>query len=399
MPAVPTSSYSFQGPVASLLRCWECHSRPLDVSPMAGCESAADPPKVCGVRQLAITLVAISFLNAGVLTKTAMAQGHAGVPSDGADEGLLSHIRSGRIARDGGRWREAERAYKAALATDTERMTEALRAEVTGELGLCELALARPRDAAEHLAESLDHRGLLDPMTERRFEDGQRRAEAHVERLYLGVNPQDAEVLLDGKPIPRRGRSFVLFLEPGYHTIRARLLGHGPAFQAFESVAGKERTMSLALTRAPDPAPLVTAITRAPTPAAEPSWSTATTLRTVGFILTATTAAAGLTSLISAAVVHGEITDRVAELRASGTESDACLRPDAARFCSELHDAQERKLALSRFGLGSLIASGAIGLVTAGSFALEPSEPIRAGGVRVMPLAGDQAGLMLYGVW
>ena len=109
--------------------------------------------------------------------------------------------------------------------------------------GLCELALRKYRDAAEHLAESLQQRAALSLNLQRRFEDGQRSAEARVVRFYLGVSPADAEVLLDGKPVGKQAASYELFLAPGQHTVRARLLGYGDAVNTFTADAGDKRAV------------------------------------------------------------------------------------------------------------------------------------------------------------
>jgi predicted DNA-binding protein YlxM (UPF0122 family) len=133
--------------------------------------------------------------------RTAAARG------DGSSGSSVSeNIRRGQRAREAGRWAEAEAAYRAALsAPDAAKMTEVKRSEIIGEIGLCELALQKYRDAAEHLAESLQQRAALSLKLQQRFEDGQRSAEAHVVRFYLGVNPADAEVLLD--PVTAASRS------------------------------------------------------------------------------------------------------------------------------------------------------------------------------------------------
>jgi len=55
---------------------------------------------------------------------------------------------------------------------------------------------------------------------------------------------------------------------------------------------------------------------------------------------------------------------------------------------------------LDRVGLISLASSGAIGAITLSSFAWLPDQDKAAvGAVRVTPLVGPHAGLMIEGVW
>lgn len=146
---------------------------------------------------------------------------------------MKDHVRRGQRARAAGDWTAAHAAYKAALeAADPASSTERERAELAGELGLCELALRKYRDAAEHLAFSLEQRAALPVTLQRRFEDGQRKAIPHVAKLSLAVDPPDAEVIIDGKAIGPVARVYTLFFEPGLHTVRARAPGREDAFQS-----------------------------------------------------------------------------------------------------------------------------------------------------------------------
>ncbi|HTN92899.1 MAG TPA: hypothetical protein VL242_54900, partial [Sorangium sp.] len=144
--------------------------------------------------------------------------------SDGSN--VKDHLRRARRARASGKSTEAHTAYKAAFeAIDAISVTEREAAEIAGELGLCELDLRKFRDAAEHLAWSLERRKALSPAQQKRFDDGLAKAVPFVATLYLSVDPPDAEVLIDGKPIGRPRRTYTLFFEPGKHMVRARAQG------------------------------------------------------------------------------------------------------------------------------------------------------------------------------
>jgi hypothetical protein len=149
---------------------------------------------------------------------------------------------------------------------------------------LAELALEKHRDAAEHLTASLDHGAALSMAAQRRFQQGRSRAEQHIVRLYLGVNPPDAEVFLDGHPIGRRESTYLLFVEPGKHTVRTRLPGYSDTSDSFEAGKGETRSLALHLSEAPR---TTKAAAPAPSPTAAPS-ATGNKLRIAGIVLSAT---------------------------------------------------------------------------------------------------------------
>ena len=173
---------------------------------MRGCNRALEARSVrvmCPAMRLCLPFF---MLGAMSLTSAAVAQEQPTVISNRAEADVMSHVSRGRAARDAGRLSEAVAAFNAALATAAPTgATEALHAEILGELGLAELGLERYRDAAEHMARSLVlGASLPDFPLRRRLEAGQRTAEKHVLRLYLGVNPPDAEVILDTTKLIKR---------------------------------------------------------------------------------------------------------------------------------------------------------------------------------------------------
>ncbi|WP_437504943.1 hypothetical protein [Sorangium sp. So ce1099] len=95
-------------------------------------------------------------------------------PAPARSDGSIvkDHLRRARRARAAGKWTEAQAAYTAAFeAIDSTSVTERESAEVAGELGLCELKLRKFRDAAEHLAWSLERRKALSPEQQKGFAD------------------------------------------------------------------------------------------------------------------------------------------------------------------------------------------------------------------------------------
>ncbi|WP_437975426.1 hypothetical protein WMF11_46950 [Sorangium sp. So ce295] len=346
---------------------------------------------------------------AGVYTSPASAEDIYSTLERSGSSTVKDHVRRAQRARDAGRWTEAHAAYKAALdATDpaSNTATEKERVEIAGELGLCELELRKYREAAEHLAWSLDQRNILPLQLQVRFEAGQRKAAPHVATLYLSVDPPDAEVLIDGKPISAPARTYRLFLDPGQHMVRARLAGHEEAFASFDAQAGKPTTLSLQVPRAAVPgAPATeTSMRRSSAPGAQASSSvapssTASKLRIAGAVVAGATMAAGGGLLIWSAYTEDELHDRATALRGADNDASRCAGPSAPRACSELRDLQEKRDLLTKAGWVTLASGGAIGALTLVSLLVDRTSP-SSDGVRVVPtVSGQRMGVMMAGVW
>ncbi|MCC6557262.1 MAG: PEGA domain-containing protein, partial [Polyangiaceae bacterium] len=314
----------------------------------------------------------------------ALAQGAApAAPSapTRVEDTVMAHLRRARAARDAKKWPEAEAAFEAALAAmEPSRATEPVRAELLGELGLAELGQKKYRDAAEHIAQSLALGGTsMNPALERRLEEGQRIAEKHVARIYLGVTPSDAEVLVDGRALPEHKSSHELFLDPGKHEIRARLDGYGDARTTVHAAAGDSPDIRLNLEH--DAPVSVTSSTPIAAPATMPdqevSGGLRSALRTTGLVLTGSATALGVSLLAWGAHTASDAQDRVTELQKKGWATSACLGPDAPVECQELASAQKRRAQLVDAGIASLAAGGGLAVLTAASYVLLPVGPAR----------------------
>lgn len=327
-------------------------------------------------------------------------------------------VRRARRARDAGRWTEAYAAYKTAYeALDPASSTERARAELAGELGLCELALGKYRDAAEHLAMGLDQREVLPPALQRRFEAGQRKAAPHVAKLVLSVDPPDAEVVVDGKPLGRTARIHKLFFEPGRHMVRARAPGREDALHVLLAVAGAEHEIAVVLPRAlvssvnevapaastsPPVAPVAPPATPAPAPSPWASWPG--TLRIAGIATTTATLSIGSLLMLRAARLDGDMSERRAGLDGDAAPSGSrCWGTPERPACADLRRLRDERNLSAGVGTGLLVAGGVIGAVTAASFFMDftvvggaPAED----GLRASPVAtGREIGVRIEGVW
>ncbi|WP_437303022.1 PEGA domain-containing protein [Sorangium sp. So ce388] len=326
-------------------------------------------------------------------------------------------VRRGRRARDQGRWTEAHAAYKAAFeATDPASGTELERAEIAGELGLTELALRKYRDAAEHLAWSLEQREALPPAQQRRFGEGLRKVRPFVATLILAVDPPDAEVFVDGKAIGRTARTYKLFLESGQHIVRARAPGHGESLHGLRAVAAAEHEISIklpqaAVSSASDKAPAVPrpasasppARAKDPGPPADPWASWPGTLRIAGIGLTAATGSLGAVFMIRASTADGDLEERNRRLDAAGVSQGICREPPKPAVCSELTRLRRARDLFAGLGTALVVTSGVVGAATLASFFTDFSflraEPMGARLALTPAVTPAQVGLVAHGAW
>ncbi|KYF69129.1 hypothetical protein BE11_11875 [Sorangium cellulosum] len=341
-------------------------------------------------------------------------------PSDNST--VKDHVRRGQRARNAGLWTEAHAAYKAAFAAaDPANSTERERAELAGQLGLCELALHKYRDAAEHLARSLEQREALPVALQRRFEQGQREAAKHVARLVLGVDPPDAEVFIDGQRIGRTARIYTLFFEPGKHMVRGRAPGREDALHSFLAVAGAEHEITMQLPRvavspvkedapgSPKDAPKSVRLsseagstTKARPPSPWASWPGA--LRVAGIAVTTGTVLGGGVFMVRARRLDEDLSERRDGLtRGSPSSSTMCWQAAQDSPCADLLHLRDARNLSAGVGTALVITGGVIGAVTAASFftdlsflGLTPTQDR----VHVAPVAtGRETGVRIEGLW
>ncbi|WP_437727717.1 hypothetical protein [Sorangium sp. So ce861] len=326
-------------------------------------------------------------------------------------------VRRGHRARVAGRWGEAHDAYEAALeAAEPASTTERERAEIAGELGLCALALRRYRDAAEHLASSLEQREALPAALQLRFEEGLRKATTHVATLLLAVDPPDAEVVVDGKAVGRTARTHKLFFESGQHMVRARAPGREESLQVFTAVPGKEYEMLMQLPRssgssnevaaaAPKEAPKAQGSTLAVRSQSASPWASwPGTLRIAGIAVTTATVSVGSLFMIRASRLDGDLSERRDALnREPTTNSSMCWQAPQRSACAELLRLRDERNLSGIAGTVLVIVGGVIGAATAASFFTDLSFLGRTPAqerIHVSPVAtGKGMGVRIEGLW
>ena len=300
----------------------------------------------------------------------------------------------GERARRAGRWEDAEASYRAAWKADP-------RPEFAGELGLSELALGRPRDAAEHLRESLLVPETLQPAAQRRFRAGLEKAEREVSFATVAVSRPEAEVFIDGRSIGRGQGMYFVYLEPGRHEARGELDGYVGDAYPFEAQRGRESMVGLHLEPKPSPPAAPAPVAPgpiAPAPAAAPGGPSAGTVFRVGGIALASAGVVlGTGFAVAAAVRGGEAEAQAAQIRERNGAA-ACLSKAYAEPCGVLREMIDARDTLKAAAWGSFIGAGVAGAVALSSLLWAPEPGKRA--VRAAPLAAAHGGGVIFsGSW
>ncbi|AUX34621.1 MULTISPECIES: PEGA domain-containing protein [Sorangium] len=321
--------------------------------------------------------------------------------------------RRARKARKSGKLNEAYDAYKAAFdAAEAVPSASQERAEIAGELGLCELALRKYRDAAEHLTWSLEQGHALTDDVRTRFEAGQAKAAFYLIRVLLSVDPPDAEVFIDGKAIGRTARTYKLFLDPGRHMVRARAPGREDALHVVSADAGTEIEIAMQLPRvavsgAKEAAATTKALSAAPAarPRAPSPWASwPGTLRIAGITAATAGVSVGAVLMIRAGRLDNDLSARRDLLLSEPSSSSSmCWQAPQSSPCGELARLQDARNLSGRAGLAMVIAGGVVGAVTAASFFTDLSFLGSSPGrdrVHVSPVAnGNEIGARIEGLW
>lgn len=312
---------------------------------------------------------------------------------------VASHVRRGDKARRASRWYEAIAAYVEALTTaERAGLPPEKIAPILGELGVCELALRKHADAAEHLYRSLEHEEALTGEQKTRYRQAQQRAEREVATVYLGVVPADAQVRVDGRPIGAAA-AHVIFLEPGEHTVRARLEGYVDATLELKEAAGARVDYAMSLAREAPP-PRIVAAPRPPAPAAPPR-SSIPAFRTAAFVAAGLGAAAGIGFTIAGSVVDDRIEDLSAALgeRVAPGANNACSGALFPKDCAGLQAMINARSGLDTAAQVSFAAGAAFSVLAVSTYLFRRGERGSAP-LQVVPVAtGQHAGLTVHARW
>lgn len=299
------------------------------------------------------------FVFAGALTFGSTSRADEGPLSDTARELFVKGVK----AFEHGQWEQCRAALLAAFAIKP-------HAQVAGNLADCELKLGKHREAAEHAWFSL--RVLRpDAPSERRasIEAMLKEAQAKVGTLRIVV--EDAEVLVDGRPVGRAPLAGPVFVEPGRHAIEALRAGDTSARATVEAAAGETREVVLAFKKSEGPAkPIVIG-----------GAATAGVALVAGVVLLGVSAAKAKTA--------SELQDKV-------RKAGGCV-DDSAGDCADLHSAGTARAALGNAGFWTVLAGGTVGVVTLvyGVVGGSKAAPAKAGWQAVPVVTTGGGGLLV----
>ena len=292
-------------------------------------------------------------------------------------------------ARKAGRWAEAADAYRVAWEQDP-------RPAIAGELGAAEVAVGMYSAGAEHLDRGLEDPALLSDDQRRRFEQALAKAVLKVATVAISAHPPAAEVWINDRSLGAPAGSYIVYLDPGRYTFRARLDGYEPMEQTIDVQVGSAPMVALPLrARRPAPQPV-------PRPApplqcqngAGCGGAVTTTLRYVGFGATGAALAVGAGMAIGARAVGAELDGRIA-----GRQINECWGKGTLAPCRDLTELRKARDFLASGALIGFMSAGAIGAATISSFWWAP-DGRGAARVQVAPaVAGDHVGALVRGHW
>jgi hypothetical protein len=257
--------------------------------------------------------------------------------------------------------------------------------QIAGNLGETEVQLGLYRDAAEHLAYFM--RNLPDPSSP----DGSERmtvakklyqkARSNIGTLNVSVDVAGAEIVVDGKIAGKAPLEDPVFVDPGHHTIEARL-GAKLATAEVDVTAGAERSVPITLAAPPTP--------RGPS---VPVIVAGSTVAGVALVT-------GIGLLAGAASKSPSVQSQSAAITAAGhTCAEGAASYDAR--CDDLHSTAAAGDRMNRAGIGLLVGAGVVGAGTL-IYALVPrtAAPSRSAALRVAPaLSPGYSGLSFSGTF
>ena len=308
------------------------------------------------------------------------------------------------------KWSDAEAAFLSAWSQNP-------TFDVASNLGLTQFKLGKFRDAAEHLAFALRHWPLIGPVARRQnAQEKLRAAKTHVATITVKVNVEHATVSVDGTTIGKAPLDLEIFVEPGRHTVEAKLDEHDAASQVVELAAGASSNVSLTLAKTvvaapvvkgqepdahakrevlPEPVPVV----RAPKeeqPASPPS-----SKRNVipGAVLGSVAGVALVTGigLIGAAAAKRASASSISQ--SISAAHDVCGVTGALNLsaeCGNLANLGKTSDTLDRVGVGVMVGGGAVAAGTLVYFLWPQERPSTAtGSLRLAPSASTTGGGLL----
>lgn len=299
---------------------------------------------------LALTIIELS-------TSAAMAADTASTPpptayaaySDGNTERVRTLFREGNAQMVAGN-------YEGARASLLQAWALRQSSDIAGALGQIELATKHYRDAAEHLQWCLAH---FPPVESEKVLHETRQlfdqAKLHVAQLRLTANRDRISIAVDGKTIGVTPLPAPLFVEPGLHSIEARLNGVRDT-RTIGVDAGKEYGIDFAFKPAETTgnarAMASKTVAQQQTVGAAPGRSVVPVI--IGGAAFAVALGAGIALLDSSSSSYDDARALQSQIGPAG-----CSSPSRnSGFCAELKAASEKGDSRERWGVVALATAG-----------------------------------------
>lgn len=367
-------------------------------------------------RTASLTIGTATLMLALLASRPTLAQ----TPAGGADATALTDqarelFEKGVKAIDEKRWPQAHEALLAAWQIKPHW-------QIAVNLGVVEMKLGKPRDAAEHLTFYL-HEAPTDRKEERARAQAQlNEARKKIATVRIVVDVDGANLIIDNKPFGKSPVNGPVFFEPGVHGIEASFGDNRRTGEALILNAGDIGTVTLTIPpprAAPAPAPSQAAAAKPsaatdaatlPAGADEPpvtpteppvtaSNKGSRAILIAGLGTTVVALGAGIVFL-GVASAKGTIATNAGRTLDAAQGSTICDYASLAMPCDTLDDLFAERDAYMTAGVWSLVAAAALGGGTAIYYFTTKPKDLSAPLITAAPIVSPQGGaLVLRGSW
>ena len=331
-----------------------------------------------------LVLAGLSALSSVALSQPAISGEEAAKIAD-------AHFLRGKALLKDGNIKGAYKEYKASW--DLKRTYD-----IAANLGNVEYELGMPRDAAEHLAFSLRNAAVsVAPDRLEKIKQVLDQAKALVGAVFVKVNVDGAEILIDGESVGRSPIAEELYVDPGTRTFEAKLAGHDGAKHKVDVERAGSQTVTLTL-KAITVAPVGTGSASAAPSASAPRITPPIPKKSlvpvgVGAGVAIAGLGLGLTSVLLSNAKSNQAKDILQDLRARNPDNTSVCYQGGPIACARLDSAYVAAGSFRNLAILSFATAGVATLATVTYLLIPPAKgPATAGQVRASVNVGPGAG-------
>jgi hypothetical protein len=293
------------------------------------------------------------------------------------DRARSLHIEGAKLY-DEGKYEQAYVAFIAAWALKK-------HPQIAGNLADCEVKLGKYRDAAEHYRFiTRNTSGDVKPEDQRRAEGRLREAQQKIAVVEIGISAAGAEVSLDGMAQGKSPLADALFLEPGRHTIEARLDGYASTTRTIDAAVGSSQAVRLEMKSSSFP------VNPPGVPTAPLAARSMAPVVVLGGI-----AAVGLAAGVAVFVAGNGKLSTAEGLHKGILDAHRSCVPGASNFdarCADVDSVSASADTFHRIGVGAMVGGGAAAIGAVVYLLWPSSTPTTGATVRVLPVATTSGG-------